>query len=62
MRLQVIYNIADKIIKLGAIFVVSVVAARVFSRDDYGVFVYVNVILAIAASIYSSGIDTSYAG
>lgn len=59
MRNDVIFNISDKLIKLGAIFAISIFAARVLQRDEYGIFVYINVILSIAIAFITSGIDTT---
>ncbi|MCV2354525.1 oligosaccharide flippase family protein [Paucibacter sp. B2R-40] len=58
MRAQIIFNVSDKIIKLGALFTTSIFAARLLDRDQYGIFVYVNVILSIAIAFSTSGIDT----
>jgi len=58
MKLQVIANTLDKIIKLGTSFIISIIAARYLVKDDFGIFVYISMLISSCVAITGAGLDT----
>lgn len=60
MKNEVIYNVLDKLIKLGFVFLMSVLTARLLSKNDFGSYIYISVILSSCLVIIGGGVDTIF--